>query len=177
MVVRDLAWGDFRDLLENYYALYDEVRENPDLGISLLPDRPSLGEEVDWFAHLFRGVQEGVVVASVAEEEGRAIGLCTVHRKAPTQESRHIGVLGISVARAWRAKGIGRALLTHVIDRCRVKFELLELSVFVSNTRARELYRSVGFRSWGVLPNGILREGRHTDLEHMFLELEHRPSK
>jgi ribosomal protein S18 acetylase RimI-like enzyme len=75
------------------------------------------------------------------------------------------------VGRPWRGRGIGRALLRAAIDRSRGRFELVELSVFATNTRARKLYESVGFRSWGVLPKGIQRQGRPIDLEHMVLEL------
>lgn len=171
MVIRDLAWGDFPQLVENYYALYDEVKENPDLGISLFPQRPTMGEEAEWFAHLFGRVGEGTSVAAVAEEQGNAVGLCHVDREALLREGHHMGVFGISVARAWRGRGIGTALLQHVIARCRGKFQLVRLSVFSSNTGARKLYGSVGFRPWGVLPKGILRDGRFTDLEHMVLDL------
>ncbi len=170
MVVRDLAWSDFTALVENYFALYEEVLENPDIGVSLFPQRPTLGEEAEWFARLYRRVQEGVAVASVAEEQGRAVGLCNVERKTHA-EGQHIGVLGILVAREWRRKGIGRALLEHTIVRCRGRFEFLELAVFASNTHARTLYQSLGFRPWGVEPQAILRGGRRTDLEHMMLHL------
>jgi ribosomal protein S18 acetylase RimI-like enzyme len=171
MGIRELEWKDYPHLAENYFALYDEVKENPDLGISLLPERPTMSEEADWFVHLFRRVLDGTCVAAVAEEDGKAVGLCTVDRKAPQSEGRHIGVLGISVARAWRGRGIGRALLQDVISRSRGKFELIELAVYASNDAARQLYRSVGFRPWGTLPKGIRRGERHIDLEHMVLEL------
>jgi GNAT superfamily N-acetyltransferase len=158
-------------LVENYWALYEEVRENPDLGIGLFPARPSLGAEGEWFARLFRGVQEGTSVAGVAEEDGKAVALCNVNRKDPLLEGRHIGTLGLLVARPYRRRGIGKALLRYTIERCRGKFEQLELSVFFSNTAARDLYRSVGFQPWGVEPKAILREGRYTDVEHMVLPL------
>jgi RimJ/RimL family protein N-acetyltransferase len=176
MVIRDLAWGDYPQLAENYFAMYDEVKENPEFGISLLPERPTMSEEADWFVHLYRRVLDGAAVAAVAEEEGKAVGLCTVDRKGPHEEGRHIGVLGISVARPWRGRGIGRALLHYVIARCQGKFELLELNVYASNAPARTLYKSVGFRAWGTLPKGIRRGGRHIDLEHMVLELPTAPS-
>ncbi|HEV2429753.1 MAG TPA: GNAT family N-acetyltransferase [Thermoplasmata archaeon] len=171
MGVRDLAWGDFPDVVENYLKLYEEVKSHPDLGIILLPAPPSLGEEAEWFARLYRRVLEGATVAVVAEEEGHAVGLCTVDRRGPHRESQHLGVLGILVASGWRGRGIGRALLRSAIDRSRGSFDLIELSVFRSNDRARALYESVGFRSWGILPKGIVRDGRATDVEHMVLEL------
>jgi ribosomal protein S18 acetylase RimI-like enzyme len=171
MAVRDLLWTDFEPIVEAYYALYDEVRENPDLGVSLFAQRPTMGHEAEWFAGLWRGIDEGASLAAVGVEEGRAIALCTVARHEGP-EARHIGVLGIMVARAWRHRGIGRELLRYVIERSRGRFEMLELSVFVSNAPARELYRSVGFRTWGVEPKGLLRASIYTDVEHMTLELK-----
>jgi len=170
MVIRDLAWGDFHPIVESYYALYDEVKESPDLGISLFAQRPTMGHEGEWFAGLWRRIDEGASLASVAVEDGKAVALCHVDRsEAP--EARHVGVLGILVARAWRGRGIGKELLRYTLDRCRGRFEIVELSVFVSNTRARRLYESLGFRSWGIEPKGLLRGGRYTDLEHMTLDL------
>jgi ribosomal protein S18 acetylase RimI-like enzyme len=170
MVIRDLAWTDFDSIVEAYYALYDEVREDPDLGVSLHPQRPTVGHEGEWFAGLWRRIDEGASLAAVAVEDGKAVGVCHVDRH-DGPESRHIGVLGIMVARPWRHRGLGRQLMQYAIDRSRGRFELLELSVFVTNAPARALYRSLGFRSWGVEPKGLLRGGRYTDVEHMTLEL------
>lgn len=171
VVVRDLVWADFPDLLQNYFALYEEFQTNPDLGISLFPTKPGIGEEAEWFARLFRRVSEGNAVAAVAEEGGHAVGLCTVDRRGTLRDNQHLGILGILIAAPWRGRGIGRALLRSAIESSRGKYELIELSVLRSNVRARALYESVGFRSWGVLPKAILRDGRYTDLEHMVLEL------
>jgi RimJ/RimL family protein N-acetyltransferase len=171
MVIRGLGWGDFDSLVDNYFALYDEVLDNPDLGISLFPQRPTRGEEAEWFADLYRAVEEGHAVARVAEEDRRAIALCTVRRRGPHREALHIGVLGISVARAWRRRGLGRQLIASALEGCAGKFELVELSVFATNQHARTLYASLGFREWGTLARGVLRDGRYTDIVHMVLVL------
>jgi RimJ/RimL family protein N-acetyltransferase len=170
VLVREVRWEDFPDLLENYYALYDEVKTVPDLGISLYEQRPSYSNEVQWFATLVRKIESGEAISLVAEEEGRVVGSCTVSERSPT-ESKHVGVLGIHVARAFRDRGIGRALMTAMIERCRVRFEILELSVFRVNARARALYISLGFEPYGVVPRAVLRGGRYIDVEHMVLEL------
>ena len=169
--VRDLAWDDFPGLVQIYLALYDEVEENPDLGITLFEKRPTMSEEVAWFATLYRMVLDGDAISSVAELEGHVVGICTVRRKGPARESKHFGSLGIFVAKGSRGHGIGRALLERVLERCRSKFEFVELTVFASNVRARDLYRSLGFRSWGTLPRAVLRAGKYTDSEHMVLAL------
>jgi len=171
MPVRDLAWADFPSITETYYALYEEVRENPDLGITLFATPPTLGEEAEWFARMYRRVLEGHSIAVVPEVDGRAVGLCTIDRRGPATELAHVGVLGIMVARAHRRQGLGRALLREALARCPGKFELVELTVFTTNAHARALYRSVGFRPWGAMARGVRRNGAYTDLEHMVLDV------
>jgi len=156
-----------------YLALYDEVRTNPDLGITLFEKPPSMSEEVGWFGTLYRSILDGDAISAVAAVDDLVVGVCTVRRKGPSHESRHFGGLGIFVARESRGRGIGRALMTHVLERCRGKFQFVELSVFASNVRARDLYASLGFRTWGTLPKAILRNGKYTDSEHMVIGLEH----
>jgi RimJ/RimL family protein N-acetyltransferase len=170
MTVRDLRWTDFDAIVRTYYALYEEVRTNPDVGVSLHPERPSMGHEAEWFAALWRRIDAGECVAAVADEDGTAVGLCHVNRRTEPEAS-HVGVLGILIAEPWRNRGIGRALMRYVLDRCRGRFELVELSVFESNERARALYRSLGFVAWGIEPSGHLRAGRYTGLKHMTLDL------
>jgi RimJ/RimL family protein N-acetyltransferase len=169
--IRGLAWSDFDPITDIYYSLYEEVKENPDLGITLFAARPTLGEEAEWFARLVHRVHDGNGIALVAEVDGRAVGLCTVDRKGPATELGHVGVLGIMVARAHRRQGLGKALLREAIARSSGTFELVELAVFATNTHARALYRSVGFRPWGTMPKGVRRNGRYTDLEHLVLDL------
>ncbi len=49
-LIRRLKRRDREDLISNYYALYNEVKHNPSLGISLLRRKPSINEEYKWFA-------------------------------------------------------------------------------------------------------------------------------
>lgn len=169
--VRQVGWGDFPDLTRIYLALYDEVRENPDLGITLFDKPPTPAESVDWFSGHYRAVLNGESISDVAVADGHVVGTCTVRRQGPSVESRHIGELGIHVARSWRGKGVGRALMGSVIEKSRAKFEMLNLTVFASNLGARKLYETLGFRVWGTLPGAIKRDGKYTDRVHMVLPL------
>jgi RimJ/RimL family protein N-acetyltransferase len=168
--IRDLAWEDYPSLVKNYLALYEEVRDNPDVGISLFPRPPTLGEEAEWFSGMYQAVQDGSSIAVVAEDAGRAIGICNVRRMGQL-ENQHLGVLGILVARGERHRGVGKALMQAALERCRGKFDLVELSVFETNTVARRLYESLGFRVWGTLPSAIKRNSRYIDAVHMILDL------
>jgi ribosomal protein S18 acetylase RimI-like enzyme len=68
---------------------------------------------------------------------------------------------------------LGRALLQAVIDyaRDRGKLEQLVLTVTRSNQPAIELYRSAGFRTFGMEPRALKVGGDYFDKEHMILFL------
>jgi RimJ/RimL family protein N-acetyltransferase len=56
------------------------------------------------------------------------------------------GELGMAVAREWRRRGVGAALLAAAIDWARERgLHKLSLSVFPHNTAAIALYRKFGF--------------------------------
>jgi len=66
----------------------------------------------------------------------------------------HRAMLGMGVERRWRGKGHGRALLAAAIAWARnAELAWLDLGVFAHNTRARALYRAVGFVEVGTTPD------------------------
>lgn len=163
-MIRPLRWNDMDDLVENYYSYYDEVKnENPELGLIFHDNRPDLVHEAEWFSSLFSDVLKGDAVAYVAEEDGRAVGMCDVHRKMPGSEVSHTGVLGISIARDYRNRGLGRKLLNAMLEECRGKFEAITLAVFESNHYAVRLYREMGFVEYGKFKHSVKRNGKYFD--------------
>jgi ribosomal protein S18 acetylase RimI-like enzyme len=178
MLVRTVRWSDFDDLREMYYALYDERDRGEFVGITLFGERPSLADEVAWFSGAYRSALEGDRVFSVAEEGGRVVGNCVVQRHAPNvrSEGGHVGVLGILVHRDHRGKGVGTALLTHALAACRGRFEVVRLSVFVKNARAKQLYERFGFVTVGRVPRAVRRGSEYFDEEEMALVLPPGPA-
>jgi RimJ/RimL family protein N-acetyltransferase len=77
----------------------------------------------------------------VAIADGMPVG--SLHIDA----SRHgFGEIGMAVAREWRGRGVGYALLTAGIEWARRReLHKLCLSVFAQNAAAIALYRKVGF--------------------------------
>lgn len=171
-MIRKVEWRDMTELVENYYSYYDEVaNEDPDMGLIFNHVKPDLDAEVTWFTTLYRDILADNVVALVAEEDHRVVGVCDVHRLRPGSEVSHIGVLGIAIRKGYRNRGIGTELISGVIEACRGRFEVIRLSVFVNNDRAKHLYEKLGFIEHGVLPRSIKRNDRFYDevLMHMFL--------
>lgn len=77
----------------------------------------------------------------VALAEGRVVG--SIHVAA----SRHgYGEIGMAVAREWRGRGVGSALVAAAIDWARDRgLHKLSLSVFPHNVAGIALYRKFGF--------------------------------
>jgi RimJ/RimL family protein N-acetyltransferase len=172
MNVRAVAWADFEGVVELYYSRYEELATNLQLGVLSLREKPSLGEEAEWFARLYRRILERSAVAFVAEEEGRIVGVCTVDRKSDHAEEGHVGVLGVAIAVGYRGKGLGHELLRKTLERCRGRFEIVELSVFTVNAPAIRLYEKLGFRTWGISPRTARRGSLYFDSAHMQLRLD-----
>jgi ribosomal protein S18 acetylase RimI-like enzyme len=161
--IRELAWGDFDGWVALYYNRYDEVRTNKELGVYTYETKPTLPEEAALFADVWKAALSGDLVASVAEADGKVVGVCTIHRKGRHSEDRHTGILAIEVHPDWRGRGVGSRLLDHALPRCSGRFEIVYLTVLEQNARARGLYRRFGFVESGRMPRAFKRDGVYSD--------------
>jgi ribosomal protein S18 acetylase RimI-like enzyme len=82
-------------------------------------------------------------------------------------------IWGMFVAPGHRGLGIGRALVVAAIEHGRslAGVRKLQLSVITTQPAARALYRSLGFRSFGIDPEALYVDGKYLDEEYMNLAL------
>ena len=94
-------------------------------------------------------------------------------RREPLGQVRHKAVLwGVFVSQNWRRVGLARKLFTRVESFAREEGVLqIHLCVNAENVRAGNLYRSLGFESFGVEPRAMRVGDRFFDEEHMVLRL------
>lgn len=78
VVIRDLKWEDFEQVVKNYYSFFDEIKKNPDFGITVGGKKPKMTEEIDWFSGFYKRILEGDAIASVAVVKGKVVGLCDI---------------------------------------------------------------------------------------------------
>jgi RimJ/RimL family protein N-acetyltransferase len=105
----------------------------------------------------------------VAVSGERVIGWCDVVRN-PREASRHCGILGIAVVPEHRGQGVGRRLMTTVIDAAWARdFTRIELGVREDNLTAIALYRNLGFAIEGVRRKAIRIDGQYEDVVTMAL--------
>ena len=87
----------------------------------------------------------------MALAEGRVIGTLGAARE-PHPVTRHVGSIGMQVAKGWRSRGVGSALLAEAFRWARwAGVEKLALTVYPDNDRARKLYEKFGFVEEGRL--------------------------
>lgn len=86
----------------------------------------------------------------VAEHAGQVVGHAMLD-PLPFAAVRHVVHLTLAVHPGWQGRGVGRALLAHLIAWAKAApaVEKIELHVRASNTAAQALYLSLGFTEMG----------------------------
>lgn len=103
----------------------------------------------------------------VAEIDGRIVG--SVGLMLYRNRRAHTGGIGISVAEEFQGRGVGRALMTAVIDLADNWYNLrrLEIEVYTDNDVAIRLYERFGFVIEGTHRSYAYREGSFVDAYSM----------
>lgn len=161
MVARVLGKGEMRDGLD-YMDPRRDMREVVDLlqeafGAHMDPEGRLVLREMRFFARiapwlgawvLGPGVYGSVVVGFVWREQGHVVGHATVQRM--DYEGFRWQIANVAVAKPYRGRGIGRALMEAALDHIRRAHGVWAiLQVRANNAPAVHLYRSLGFEEVG----------------------------
>jgi ribosomal protein S18 acetylase RimI-like enzyme len=141
----------------------EAVKANPEALGSTFEVEDKL--DVTWFAdrldqsHVMGAFRDGDLVgtAGFAIQQG--------------QKNAHKGRLwGMFVRPSSRNLGVGRLLVSAVLDVARESVELIQLSVIKENRPARRLYESVGFLEFGMESKASKLGDKYYDEAHMALD-------
>jgi RimJ/RimL family protein N-acetyltransferase len=160
IAIRTARPGDAHAILEHVRAVFAEA----EFTLSTLADFHMTDEQEAAWIQANRDYPGDLVI--VAEHEGQIIGMLNFSSERRGRV-RHHGELGMSVNRAWRDQGVGRALLQTLITWAEQHpmLEKLCLQVFTTNSRAIALYRSLGFVEEGRQVKDIkLESGDYVDV-------------
>jgi phosphinothricin acetyltransferase len=117
-------------------------------------------ERRQWMAA--RGARHPVVVAVSG---GQVVGWGSLNSFNPRPAYDHVVDLSVYVERAWRGRGVGRGLLTHLLDRARgLGYHKMVLATFPYNAGGLALYRRMGFSEVGVYREQGQLDGRWVDV-------------
>ena len=100
-------------------------------------------------------------------------GMCGFYRERHDKRRHKGNVWGVYVSPGYRGRGVGRGMMTALLECVRGLPGVLSvhLTVTTTNTAARRLYVSLGFRGFGLEPKALAVNGTYFDEEHMVLEM------
>ena len=104
---------------------------------------------------------------------GELVGMAGFFREK-LLKARHKGrIWGVYVRANCRGQGIGRALLSALLEKIKALpgLEHVSLTVSFDQVAAKTLYRSLGFETFGVERAAIKIGGQYFDEEYMVLRL------
>jgi phosphinothricin acetyltransferase len=129
--------------------------------VATLETEPRTPEERrGWLAA--RGPRHPVIVAETAG--GTVVGWGSLNTFNPREAYRFVADFSIYVEREARGGGVGRALLTRLIELGREHgYHKLVLSAFPTNAAGMALYTRLGFRTVGVYQEQGRIDGRWVD--------------
>jgi putative acetyltransferase len=122
--------------------------------------------EAGWRARLESQVAPGSQdQVLVAERAGQLVGMAGLHPAGAVLRRRHAMYVGIAVAQTAQGQGVGKALMTGLLDLADNWLGVLrlELTVFADNAPAIGLYERMGFERDGLQRGYALRHGRYED--------------
>lgn len=125
---------------------------------------------VDKYAERLRhGASENFIFGALDNSE--LVGMVGFYREQRAKRRHKGGIWGMFVSSSHRGKGIGRALISKALDSARELpgITQIHLSVAVTQQTARNLYISLGFRTFGVEPQALRVNNECIDEEHMVL--------
>jgi len=156
VVLRTPRWEDLDDLLQYINSLVDE-------GADISANRNvAREEEADWLGRRLALLESGEEISLVAEVDGKVVGNSEITKRGGY--SRHVGGLGIEIRSGYRDIGIGTEMLKTLVSEAKVTgLKMLTLKVFSTNKRAIHVYKKVGFKETGRIPNSIHKNGEFID--------------
>ncbi|SRR5712692_6849219 len=109
-----------------------------------------------------RDERHPVIVASTG---GEVVGWASFNVFNARDAYRHVADISVYVARAWRGKGVGTALMEQLVRLGREhRFHKLVLAGFPFNPASMALYAHSGFREVGVYKEQGLLDGHWVDV-------------
>ena len=128
-------------------------------GTLQLPDMP-VASRLEWLQKL-----EPHSCRLVAVADGQVVGSAGLHAAGNSLRRAHVRMLGIGIAPGWQGRGVGRLLITRLLDwadnwACVLR---VELTVHADNDRAMALYHAMGFEEEGRHRGYAIKNGRYVD--------------
>ncbi|EJP6473247.1 GNAT family N-acetyltransferase [Clostridium botulinum] len=156
VIVRAVSPEDYKDI--NEIRCMVGVRENILGRISeRLEESKGFIQSLDNNDHL--------LVAEIKEEDkNKVVGVIGLNINS-NPRTKHAAALGMMVHKAYQGTGIGKKLMSEILDLADNWLMLvrIELGVFTDNEKAIKLYEKFGFKIEGTKKYAAIKNGRYAD--------------
>lgn len=86
--------------------------------------------------------------------DGEYAGNCSFESKSGSRRTKHRAGIGIALFQKYTGFGLGKFMLKRLLAEIKnLGFEQAELTVVGNNEKAKRLYKSLGFKECGIIPN------------------------
>ncbi|MEK6982421.1 MAG: GNAT family N-acetyltransferase [Candidatus Micrarchaeota archaeon] len=127
----------------------------------LINTKPTLKQEQEWLKKNLVDQNKNQAIFLTVWDENKLVGICSAIKDKWREKNNC--VVGISILKKYRGKGLGETLLRQVIKltKQKLKPKNIYLHVAEANKPAFELYKKVGFKEITRLPNWILHKDKY----------------
>ena len=110
-------------------------------------------------------MERGSKARLVADVEGEVIGNLEIFFGRHSLSYHTAGISTVVVNPRYRRRGIAMKLVESALNVAKEKnIEIVKIDVEAKNTPAVKLYTKAGFKQYGRLERGMIREGEYDDL-------------
>jgi L-phenylalanine/L-methionine N-acetyltransferase len=95
-------------------------------------------------------------------------------KKINLRVNHHVGTFAIAISTEYRGEGLGSTIIDLLFQYAKENLsslKIVELKVFANNERAQHVYRKLGFKEYGRLPQGVFYQGEYIDEIFMYREI------
>lgn len=128
----------------------------------------SLEQETDWLTKLIKKIEEKAAIQIMGFVNSQLVAVSDIVMLEKAE--KHIGNFGITIAKDFRGLGIGKKIMEIALDEA-VKnipqLKIIILGCFSDNDIALNLYKKMGFKEYGKLPQGLMHQN-HLD-NHIYM--------
>ncbi|KEI74294.1 GNAT family N-acetyltransferase [Clostridium botulinum] len=156
MIIRAVSPEDYKEI--NEIRCMIGVRENI---LGRISER--LEQSKEFIQSL--GSNDHLLVAEIKEEDkNKVVGVIGLNINS-NPRTKHTASLGMMVHKAYQGNGIGKKLMSEILDLADTWLMLarIELGVFTDNEKAIKLYEKFGFKIEGTKKYAAIKNGRYAD--------------
>ena len=159
IVIREVEKSD----IKNAKKLQTFINSLIDEGAKLLMDkRASLKDEEEYLKRTLVSIKAKKKVYLLAECNNKIIGATDIELER--WRRNHIGKFGIAIVKDHRGVGLGKHLMFEIIKLAKKdlapRLKIIQLEVYANNKPAISLYKKMGFKIVGKIPQQIQHKNK-----------------